>query len=219
MSSLHPVKSKAFSLVELLTVITIMGVLMTAVAPAFRSISSSNNLVNGANILSALMNQARVHAIANSTQTAVYICTDWPGRPDDARRMASVWSWDANSATWKALTKWERLPIGVVVQDGVPAGSTSGAGEYFVVDSANLANEKEVAVNGGTAQVLEIRFNSLGAATVDSAAPAAANPLKQLQVRLIPGVVNAGTTQSTAKDNWIDVFTDGLTGRIRFAQR
>ncbi len=219
MSSPSTSNTKAFSLVELLTVVAIMGLLMTAVAPAFRNISSSNSLVNGANILSGLMNQARVYAIANNTQTAVYLCTDWPGRPDDASRVAAVWYWDANSAAWKALTKWERLPTGIIVQDVVPSGSTSGGGEYFVVDSANLANSKGVAVSGGTAQVLEIRFNSLGAAIVDSTAPAAATPLKQLQMRLIPGVASGGTVQSTAKENWIDVFTDGLTGRVRFAQR
>ena len=55
-----------FTLVELLTVVAIMGIMMAFVVPAFRSIKGANDLTNAANGVAGMLERARAYAMANN---------------------------------------------------------------------------------------------------------------------------------------------------------
>jgi len=58
---------QAFSLIELLTVIAIVGILITIAAPSFSSLGSNGNVNYALLNISLLLEQSRAHALANNT--------------------------------------------------------------------------------------------------------------------------------------------------------
>ncbi len=61
----------AFSLIELMVVISIIIVLMALLAPAFRSIKGGNDVTAAAYTIKGALEQARAYAMANHTYTWV----------------------------------------------------------------------------------------------------------------------------------------------------
>lgn len=66
----HP---EAFSLVELLTVVAIMGIVMTFVAPAFTSIKTAGDLTSATSGIAGTLERARAYAMANNLYVYVGI--------------------------------------------------------------------------------------------------------------------------------------------------
>ena len=73
---LHPLQGReeqAFSLIELLVVIGLMGLLMSLAMPAFSSMQGAGNLSKAASDIQGVMEQARSYAMANNTYVYVGI--------------------------------------------------------------------------------------------------------------------------------------------------
>ena len=64
---------QAFSLIELLVVIGLMGLLMSLAMPAFSSMQGAGNLTKAASDIQGVMEQARSYAMANNTYVYVGI--------------------------------------------------------------------------------------------------------------------------------------------------
>lgn len=58
--------SRAFSLVEMLMVVAIIGIVLGVAIPAFHAISAANNLTNAVNGLAGAAERARAYAMANN---------------------------------------------------------------------------------------------------------------------------------------------------------
>src|SRR2546430_8148709 len=65
------VRFNAFTLVELLIVIGIMGVLLVLIAPAFTSMKSGTDVTSAAYTIKGALDTARTYAKANNTYTWV----------------------------------------------------------------------------------------------------------------------------------------------------
>ena len=63
----------AFSLVELLVVIAVIGIIMALSAPAYRAISSANNLTNAVTGIAGALERARAYAMAKNLYVYVGI--------------------------------------------------------------------------------------------------------------------------------------------------
>jgi prepilin-type N-terminal cleavage/methylation domain-containing protein len=73
-SLIRPVQTRrAFSLVELLVVIVIMGIVMAFVVPAFQTINAANDLTRATTGIAGILQQARAYAMSNNLYVYVGI--------------------------------------------------------------------------------------------------------------------------------------------------
>ena len=73
-SPLKPCSARrAFTLVELLTVVVIMGIVAMIAVPAVRALSGANELTNAANGVAGMLERARAYAMANNLYVYVGI--------------------------------------------------------------------------------------------------------------------------------------------------
>lgn len=108
----------AFSLLELLTVIAIIAVLLTVAVPIFSS-ASNNARQASREIITSHLQQARAHAIATGTATAVAIPVLGSGG-DLGARAISLFEVEKSGAAYvpikdaggeeRLLQRWETLP-------------------------------------------------------------------------------------------------------------
>ncbi len=109
-----PATSKAFTLIELLTVIAVMAVLTSLLAPAFNSIGRSSQLSAEGNKVVNLVNLAGQNSMAKNAMTAlVAIPTDQSA--SSAYRAFALFEYVPEASDWKQISGWETLKEGVVV--------------------------------------------------------------------------------------------------------
>lgn len=122
--------SKAFTLVELLTVVAIMAIVMSVLGYAIGSMGGSATQVAAAQVASGL-SLARQLAIAKNSETRFIIAnlsgSDGAGLPQESLRYWSVIMTNKDAAnptanTWVMMKEWEKLPQGVVFLN-IAAGS------------------------------------------------------------------------------------------------
>jgi len=126
-ASLSFKKSAAFSLIELLTVIAIMGLMVGLAAPALRSITSSGELSGGGYKADNIFAGARQNSISKGVLTAVVVLTspDAAGEADPtawrtlvAFELAPKADGSPPATTdWKQVSKWEKLPQGIIIDN------------------------------------------------------------------------------------------------------
>lgn len=109
----------AFTLVELLAVLAIVGILLVLANLGFKAGSGAAALTGEGNRIASLVNLARQNAMSKNALTALIVITD----PALDVRLKAASLWEATprndgSATapsdWKQISKWEILRTGVV---------------------------------------------------------------------------------------------------------
>jgi len=115
--------------VELLVVITVMGLLASLGVLALKPLTSSQNLNSASDKVAGLLAFAREEAIAKNTLTALVLITS-PTQGAASYRTFSVWELALpvgggapTSANWLQSTKWQSLPYGTVVDSGSPTSN------------------------------------------------------------------------------------------------
>ncbi len=105
---------RAFTLVELLTVMAVISLLIALTVPALNGFSKSNSLVGGGDMVTNLVALARQTATSKNTMTAL-ILLGGQGTADADYRAFTVLQFNVDQQTWVQNTPWQTLPPGVVV--------------------------------------------------------------------------------------------------------
>lgn len=104
-----PIKyRRAFTLLELLLSIAIIGVLFSLGIVSVRGISGGSNLATSGSRVAGLLESAREEAILKRQPVAVVLLTTGA----EARRTFSALEYDG--ASWNQISRWETLPTGII---------------------------------------------------------------------------------------------------------
>jgi prepilin-type N-terminal cleavage/methylation domain-containing protein len=199
-----------FSLIELLTVMALIGFLSALIAPVVSSIGKASSLVTTGNKLAVLVDQARQNSMARNVMTALVI-TD-QGTTGDYRA-ATLLEYNAEDTApqWKQITKWENFPVGVLVDtlaEGSSFLSTAGGALPFVPP------------------VLKYRGNPVTnyASRVFLPNGGLSTPTGPAQIKLVEGIVQDGSVTYTRPAsagkaaNFYTIAIVGATGRTKIAR-
>ncbi len=124
---MNPHKRSAFSLVELLVVITVIGIIGAFAVPAVRSMLKGSGLSNGANMLMDEVALARQHALTKSriVEFRIYRFAD-PEAPGETLATPSTGQFRgfqffevSDSGAIMPVGKFKRLPDGIMMNSGV----------------------------------------------------------------------------------------------------
>lgn len=108
-------RAKAFSLIELLVVIGIMGILLALAMPAVTSTLESNNITRAGEMVADQIVLARqIASTRNLTAEVRFIKV--PARSAEGYSAVQIWTTDARGAS-SAANKAVLLPEGIVVSD------------------------------------------------------------------------------------------------------
>ena len=121
----RPSRLHAFSLVELLVVVAILGVLLSLGVTSLQGYQGSRKVAASGSRLMGLFEGARENAIIKRQPTAIVMLL----KSDNARRVFSALEYDP-AGTWKQVSRWEVFPEGVMVD------SAQGRSELPVAFSA-----------------------------------------------------------------------------------
>jgi type II secretory pathway pseudopilin PulG len=223
----HPLKSRlslAFTLFELLVVVTIIVLILSFSVPAITGLTKSSNLNSGGRLLSNLFVAARSHAINQRTLVRIEIATVWPSDSSESFRKIAIAQYDSSSSTFKQITRWETLPSGTVIEmhdmyasppgdiDPTPS-PTPVRGTYFTdlfQPTGSLSLDGSCAFAGQSISCVYFEFLPTGGLN------ATPNPV---WLRLSAGVPNGAAVTHTARGkNYADLVVDNLVGRIKFSR-
>jgi prepilin-type N-terminal cleavage/methylation domain-containing protein len=174
----------AFSLIELLMVMAILGIAAVLIAPAAANFGRAQALRNAGNLVADLAAAARQQAMARGTLTALVVLAN-QGSPDDYRALA-VAEYDAVGRAWTQTSRWEILPTGVMVDRNDAAASS------FLQNSPQplpFASANTVPI---TFQGAAIAYPGGYAARVFTPRGALSNPDFPAKLRLVEAVTNGG---------------------------
>lgn len=143
----HRLRPSGFTLVELLVVIAVVSILMTAGAIGLNNLSAGKGVGSAVSQSEAMFHFARQAAVANNTNSRVLIAKSLAGsgqrHPDDLRRIL-VAIFNAEENQWELTDRGEFLPANVFFSQeystapsgNIPSGTIPGlsaafSGEFF----------------------------------------------------------------------------------------
>ena len=207
-------KSAAFSLVELLVVIGLIALLASLGGLSLKG-GGAQLSTAGAHI-AGLMEQAREAAILKRQPTALIMLTDGD---DVAHRVFSVLGYvpsATGAGTWERLSKWEKLPQGVLADAGYNAlMPTNSPAVDPVLPALNYAGKSFAAGSYGYAVFLPD-----GSLYQD----ASGSPASPFVLRLVEGVREGGAMKYTSalKDglavNYFEIALNQATGLVKITR-
>jgi prepilin-type N-terminal cleavage/methylation domain-containing protein len=217
----------AFTLIELLTVVSIMAVLSALALPALNSLGNGSNLSAAGRLVGNLVAIARSEAINQRTLVQLRLLTTNAGGTDDVTvhyRKLSLWK-AVQSATgqqsYVQFSNWETLPGGVMVdpsgpdptQNASPKYTFTPPGTYFL--NSGLLNNSNGSGSGisyvaGTYNYAWVEFSPTGATTYPSGN---ATAYLLLTEAFMPSSQATAPVYTPANHpNWFQVSINSLTG-------
>jgi prepilin-type N-terminal cleavage/methylation domain-containing protein len=220
----RPSGHAAFSLIELMTVMAIISLTAGFVVPAVKGVISGSTVDAGASKLGGLLNLARSEAIAQHTLVRFVVATDWPAANEEGNlRRVSLWAWQADSGRYLQISKWEELPVGLVLETELPEYIRTAS--YAQNDTATVHGSSVLAeamagdaafaaeTNLGTISTRYIEFSPNGSARIPGSSD------RQAIFVATPGfadqsnhITHTAQVQGHAA-NWAQINVDTLTGR------
>lgn len=153
---------KGFTLVELMVVMTIIGIMMSLATTVLRDSGTTRSLDSGLDMLLNLVQEARTTAQGNDTYTRIIIANDPKDTRSDSRHLrymvVQIYSKDDSQSydgtTVTTTGKWKSTSAGVMLPAGVyfsPTYSRSlawgeGSGDRINTDNAELSRNKSTRV-------------------------------------------------------------------------
>ncbi len=225
-SASHPHRAAGFSLIELLTVVLIIGIIAGFVVPAVNGIGRGSQLTNAGNAVVDMMNLARQEAMTKNTMTAVVIMARQPSGQqvvgeDFSYRALTVVEYDA-VAGWSQITQWEILPPGIVIDCNPDPTSSPSHSSYnsFLQNSPTFPFLAHGQLNPPVSfQGAQLNSNAY-AARIFMSNGALQNPEQPAQLRLVEGLYQGNGVIYTNRNgqqsgNSYDVAILGMTGTTK----
>ena len=217
MKKLPLVQRTAFTLLELLAVMAVIGIVSAMVIPSLRGFGRSAALTNSGNLVTNMANLARQNAVTKNTMTALVVLGQ-QGSDQDFRAIA-VLEYDP-VVGWSQSGAWELLPSGVVVD------RTDSANSTFMVNSPQpFPFLKGAKANPPVSFRGQQVANGNGyAARIFLPNGALQNPDKPAQLRLVEGFYDNNRLTYTRPDgqggsaNYYDIAILGMTGTTKVSR-
>ena len=162
-----------FTLIEMLTVLVIMGIMLGIGIPAVTNLMKSGGLSAATRQVSNTLSQARQYAITQRVYARVVFAYGAPASTNPQDMLYRTYAVMTNPdrtvlANWTYATKWEYLPTGVVFLNNAANLTAGGLGALDDLSSLNSQSGVPFPIPGtpnnqGTLAYIE--FNPTGAAT------------------------------------------------------
>jgi prepilin-type N-terminal cleavage/methylation domain-containing protein len=212
-------RRRAFTLIELLAVLAIIGIASMIIVPSMSGFGRSSALTNSGNLVVNLASVARQNAVSKNTMTALVLLGQQNG--DQDFRALTVLEYDP-IVGWSQTGAWELLPNGIVVDPSDTTNCTfltnSPQPFPFLSRGAPQANppvffrNQQVAPGNGYAARIFLPNGALQ------------NPEKPAQLRLVEGFYDNKRVTYTRPDrqgkpsNYYDISILGLTGTTKVSR-
>lgn len=207
---------RAFTLVELITVMAIITVMVTLLVPAFTSIGKANALNTSGNHVVNLINLARENSMSKNVMTALVVLTD--SSMADANRSLVLMELDPTTdgsqpspGNWRQISGWETLGSGVIVDPNLFTfnKSSDSAGEPGVPTPAFPAIQHSGKIASSYGYLVFLPGGNLLGSNAS-------------QIQLVEGIIASGGavyTRRTAAGggpaNYYNITVLAATGRIK----
>lgn len=112
--SVHSSRQSAFSLIEMLAVMAVIAVMMSLLAPAIQGFSDTAGRRGAVSVVMNTLEQARVAALESGSDVFVVFCRQSTPNED---RLLVLRETEAGTGDYEQLTKWIKLPKGVLLFD------------------------------------------------------------------------------------------------------
>jgi len=139
-------RQTAFTLIELLTVLTILVAVTSLSVPAFQTVLSASKMEKAASDLSGAIELARTYAMANHTYVRMGIsdATTFPGYSTPATVVVTFYPMDgtldaAGSADMADASKWQMLGKALILS-GLQANDQLGSSTDDTPSATNIAS-------------------------------------------------------------------------------
>ncbi|MEZ0298524.1 MAG: Tfp pilus assembly protein FimT/FimU [Candidatus Methylacidiphilales bacterium] len=127
----------AFTLTELLVVITIITIMTSFGMVSYQSLTKSRNLTLGGNLVVDLVNQARQNSISRNVMTALVMVNNSPNQEWN-NRLFVLLELRQNDTEWKYASMWHMLPTGVLVEPFASENFTSSPSALLAISTPSL---------------------------------------------------------------------------------
>ncbi len=205
-----PRRISGFSQLELLVVLTVLGILLAFVAPSMVNLQATGLSAAGREF-GNFLGLCRNEAIAGRTSIRVGIVVD-SSNPVEAHGQYAAWKWDKLSRSYLRHSSWRFLPQNVLFEPSLP-GYLDGA-EYATEEPWTLIGDFVLTATGN---VFEMSPDSPERRNIQffTFSPSGRASIPGGEQRSLILVLRPRDASSAKAENWMQFSVDTLTGRTR----
>ena len=213
-----PTPARAFTLVEMIVVMAIIGIMLALTLPAVTSLTRSRSLTSGGDMVTNMIALARQTATSKNTMSAL-VLLGAQGSADADYRAFTVLHYSLDQQIWVQDTPWASLPTGIIVDCSDPTNCT------FLTNSPAPFPDLASGQTNPPVTYLQKKITSF-AARIFGPSGGLLNPQYPAQIRLVEGALQ-GTNKvlythpgsgGSAPANYYDLALLGATGQVKIGR-